>query len=391
MIFKTFQNNDIDKWTAKIGIFGKSFNELGTAINGAFKTYIDNIDNFDKDISFWDALKPNLSPKDENGYGWIKNSLGEIVSKDNIDSYIKELDLDSAKQKLLDIFDWDDLVKNGTKTWDEYFDTCKGGNEYIIDVVKNTEDLSKLTGEDLVAANQKARASAIAHNNALKQQTLGAKAGQVALKGLAMAGNALASIGISVAIAFVTKIITSAINSEKEMSEAINNASETLDEQTSSLDSNMQKLSELRDELDNGNLSYEDAATKRSELIDIQSSLIKTYGEEAEGIDLVNGSLEEQLGLLDEIKKQNIRDAVNAANERGGWGNFINGVGNIANLLVTGQSKIFSKTGWKWNSDYLRTYSYFCSISFSSLIITYTTLSVCSFTSHIINFLSCVM
>ena len=79
MIFKTFQNNDIDKWTAKIGIFGKSFNELGTAINGAFKTYIDNIDNFDKDISFWDALKQNLSPKDENGYGWIKNSLGEIV------------------------------------------------------------------------------------------------------------------------------------------------------------------------------------------------------------------------------------------------------------------------------------------------------------------------
>lgn len=225
----------------------------------------------------------------------------------------------------------------------------------------------------------------------LGNMTKASKAAELGMKGLAMAGNALASIGISVAIAFVTKIITSAINSEKEMSEAINNASETLDEQTSSLDSNMQKLSELRDELDNGNLSYEDAATKRSELIDIQSSLIKTYGEEAEGIDLVNGSLEDQLGLLDEIKKQKIRDAVNAGNKRGWWGNFINGVGNVANLLVTGQSKIFSKTGWKWNSDYLRTYSYSCSISFSSLIITYTTLSVCSFTSHIINFLSCVM
>ncbi len=41
MIFKTF-NNNIDKWTAKIGIFGKSFNELGTAVNNAFKVTIDN-------------------------------------------------------------------------------------------------------------------------------------------------------------------------------------------------------------------------------------------------------------------------------------------------------------------------------------------------------------
>ena len=55
MIFKTF-DNDIDKWTAKIGIFGKSFNELGNAVRDAFKTTIDNIDNFDEDISFWDAL-----------------------------------------------------------------------------------------------------------------------------------------------------------------------------------------------------------------------------------------------------------------------------------------------------------------------------------------------
>lgn len=100
MIFKTFENNDIDKWTSKIGIFGKSFNELGTIINNVFKTYLNDIDDFDKNISFWDALKENLFSKDDN---WIKNSLGEIVSKDNIDSYIKELDLDSAKQKLLDI------------------------------------------------------------------------------------------------------------------------------------------------------------------------------------------------------------------------------------------------------------------------------------------------
>lgn len=59
MIFKTF-NNDIDKWTAKIDIFKKSFNELGTAINNAFKATIDNVDNLDENVEFWKSLKNNL-------------------------------------------------------------------------------------------------------------------------------------------------------------------------------------------------------------------------------------------------------------------------------------------------------------------------------------------
>lgn len=73
MIFKTFDDGKIDKWTAKIGIFGKSFNELGTAINSAFKTTIDNIDNFDENIGFWESSQNNLAPKDDNGESWIKN------------------------------------------------------------------------------------------------------------------------------------------------------------------------------------------------------------------------------------------------------------------------------------------------------------------------------
>lgn len=42
MIFKTFENNDIDKWTAKIGLFGKSFNDVIDSINKR-KLDIDNL------------------------------------------------------------------------------------------------------------------------------------------------------------------------------------------------------------------------------------------------------------------------------------------------------------------------------------------------------------
>ena len=195
MIFKTFDSK-IDKWTSKIGIFGKSFNELGTAVNEAFKSVIDTLDNFDENVGFWESLKNNLfsGKPDKN---WIKDSFGNIISKENIDSYIAELDLDSAKEKLQGIFDWQEDVKNNDKTWQDYFDTLDDGESYIADLIKNTDDLSKLTGEDLVKANQQARASALAHNEALKAQTFSAKAGKVALQALATAGNMLAMWTIS--------------------------------------------------------------------------------------------------------------------------------------------------------------------------------------------------
>lgn len=181
---------------------------------------MNDIDSFDKNISFWDALKENLFSKD-----WIKNSLGEIVSKDNINSYIEELDLDSAKKKVEEIFNFS--TKNGDKAWQDYFNTLDNGEEYIIDVIKSTDDLSKLTGEDLVAANQKARASVIAHNNALKQQTLGAKAANVALKGLAMAGNMLFETAIVIGISKIIEGISNSIHKAEKLRQEIQQAGET--------------------------------------------------------------------------------------------------------------------------------------------------------------------
>ncbi len=116
--------------------------------------------------------------------------------------------MDSAKEKLHGIFDWQEDVKNNDKSWQDYFDTCKGGNEYLIDLIKNTDGLSKLTGEDLVDACDKARKATIAHNEQIKNMSFSAKAGQAALKGLSIAGNILAmwviSRGIEIAVAALT-------------------------------------------------------------------------------------------------------------------------------------------------------------------------------------------
>lgn len=170
MIFKTFDSK-IDKWTSKIGIFGKSFNnlgksinEFGTAVNNAFESVINNIDNFDENVGFWESLKINLFSKKDNNKDWIKNSLGEIISKENIDCYIAELDLDSAKEKLTDIFDWEDLVKNGDATWSEYFETFKDGRKTIdtitIGTIRWHDDIStNLTAETILRIFQKQNAA----------------------------------------------------------------------------------------------------------------------------------------------------------------------------------------------------------------------------------------
>ena len=263
LIFKVF-DNDIDKWTAKIGVFGKSFNELGTAINNAFNSTIDNIDNFDENISFWESLKNNLMPKD--GESLFKNSLGEIISQENIDSYIKELDLDSARDELETIFEWDSKISNKQATWQDYFDTLRDGSEnYIPDLIKNTDDLSKLTGNDLVKANKAARTSAIAHNQALKQQTLSAKAGQLALKGLALVGNMLAGVVLSLAISELVKGIDYLINRQEKLKESLEDSVSKFESATSEVNNLKEeietcgeKISDLQELADNGTISVSD-------------------------------------------------------------------------------------------------------------------------------------
>ena len=55
-IFRTF-DSDIDTWTSKIGIFGKSFRDLSVTISNASQKISDTINNFDKNVGFWENLK----------------------------------------------------------------------------------------------------------------------------------------------------------------------------------------------------------------------------------------------------------------------------------------------------------------------------------------------
>ena len=90
----------------------------------------------------------------------------------------------------------------------------------------------------------------------------------------------------------------------KSVEEMIQSAKQAGDEWKSgqeSLQGQIDKITELRTALDSGTLSEQEAASAKSELLSIQESLSESYGSQVAGIDLVNGSLTEQIALLDQV------------------------------------------------------------------------------------------
>lgn len=105
----------------------------------------------------------------------------------DIESSIPKIDDDQANIILNQI----ESIENGTnseiKSFQELYNTGNKQNQWIAQYAQQTQGQIRST-EDLIKANQNARASAIAYNDALRQQTLGAKVASVAMKTLSSIG-----------------------------------------------------------------------------------------------------------------------------------------------------------------------------------------------------------
>lgn len=116
------------------------------------------------------------------------------------------------------------------------------------------------------------------------------------------------SLGIGYAIQWIAKLIDSLHTSEKEAAEAARNAvkdSQNLTKEFKSLEEYKDQIRKLRESLDSNNLSQAEAYDARQKLLTIQDELISKFGLEKEGINLVTGAIEEQIGVIDEYDKKN--------------------------------------------------------------------------------------
>ena len=139
---------------------------------------------------------------------------------------------------------------------------------------------------------------------------IGAKAATIGLQAASLTLNTAVTMGISLAITGLVKLITDFAQAQEKAREKSLELTNSYKEQQSSLDSQVEKYKELKKELDNGNLSTDESRSVKEQLLEIQKSLIESYGDEANNLDLVNGKYREQLGLLGQLSKDKATDYV---------------------------------------------------------------------------------
>lgn len=166
---------------------------------------------------------------------------------------------------------------------------------------------------------QQTDAAALSTDAFAESQTRLAKISNSVVGGLKDIGAAIASAGLtliaSAAINFLVKSIMSAVQHQEDLRQAALEAGSALDKQSAAINDYKTQISSLKESLDEGNLSEQEAYDARKQLISIQDELVEKYGDEAAGIDLVNGKYQEQLDILNGIADQKAKDYLNEHNE----------------------------------------------------------------------------
>ncbi len=130
----------------------------------------------------------------------------------------------------------------------------------------------------------------------------------------ASANGSSASLGkLSIAVTAVSAVVVTAVNIYRKYAETQEKAreravelTEEYENTTNELQSMTSEYINLKNKLDISILSTTEEINAKNELYAIQKQLIETFGDEANGIDLVNGKLDEQ---IDKIEKLTLAEA----------------------------------------------------------------------------------
>ena len=188
---------------------------------------------------------------------------------------------------------------------------------------------------------------------------LGAKVKDV----FGMLGDALVSTIISGAISLAIQEVMNVINSYENLAKKVNEIGTEFTKNKKTVEDYTGEIKELRGVLADQNSSTEEVTNATSRLYEIQNDLVGTYGSYANGIDLVNGKLNQQLEIIDNINKQNAQKAINEINnERSGAAGGLNLLAKgalvtnpIGNALLHGNTAQKIVSGYRNEKGFLET------------------------------------
>ena len=148
----------------------------------------------------------------------------------------------------------------------------------------------------------------------------------------------------------VTATLTAFSAYKKSVQEAVDSAKDAgqaWQESNDDIQSQIDKITELRATLADSNTTDEEAYNAKKELFDIQEQLNSQYGSAVAGIDLMNGSLQDQIDLLNQAAEAEANKFLNE-NRKGideakkkmtsSVGNGINGAAYLGQVMQFGDS-----------------------------------------------------
>ena len=241
MIFQTF-NSDIDNISSKWGLFGKSFYDVFTDIekrwNNVSKTLqITNDYTLQNITNAW---------KMENSNPIKFLADDEVVSI--LDRYNKALDSGAeATAKFLN---------SGT------------GNEFMDGFLKDLDGAPATMDKYKVATK----------NATMAQKTFSAST--IATQAAVLALNVAVSMGLSIALSALVKIISEVAQSEENLKDSARELGSELSDTTSSVNDYKDKMEELKGVLSDSSSSFDDVSQARVDLMKIQDELIDKFGTE---------------------------------------------------------------------------------------------------------------
>lgn len=270
MIFKTF-DSDIDKISSKVGILGKSFDDI-------FESY-QNWKNEIADLS--NPLKGGILTKNQ-----AKQQVGGLFS------YIFK---DNSKDKLV-----------------EEFETFKS---MMTDYGMTAEEVAKDLGDQLspeiqsyVKSAKTGELTTEGFNKSIGNLSLGAKAGQVALKGLAVVGNAVASFLAAFAFqAIITGIdnyihrVDNAKDALEEFNSSVKEQKDNLSTQESWINENGKRFEELSQGVDEFGHNVSLTTDEFSEYKDMTSKIAEMFPTMIKGYNDQNDVILKNKGSVDEL------------------------------------------------------------------------------------------
>lgn len=305
---KKFEDNYLNSLEAKTNALKASMESLATNLisDDMYSGVLDGTKAITDFVDKTNLLKGTLA-----GLG----TAGGLFVFKQIGSFVKD-----AVQEFSNLGTAMDMLKSGSVDTSGFKDLLsltqnlsKSQTELVLSstALTDAQRVAILTGQGMSASEAEASVSAMGLSTANATATASTVSLGSAMKGLfaTLAANPLILVA-----AGVTAAVTAYSAYQQSVEESVSSARETgqkFSENTSSLQDNIAKVQELRSQLASGTLSESEAYQAKSDLLSIQNQLSDSYGSQAQGIDLVNGKLDEQIAKMQSLAQEEAKKYLN--------------------------------------------------------------------------------